>query len=355
MMDSYSSRLLPKQSQSASTDVPVLQQVYCPQLNESACAATETARPFIVSIFNPIGHQRVGHLIKLPVTNVDTVFYSVTGPKGEEVVASLVAIPEYVQSLPGRSSRATYELVFRVDLPPLGLATYFVSVSSTRSASSAPKATETRITKQTVLSGQTVKVVFGDDGSLDSLELPDGRSLKLAVDFQYFRGHTGNNIPDSHRASGAYVFRPTDDQKTLRVGQITTAELFASNTKTSGNLGVAEVHLQYDSFVNLVVRIDSTADLLELDWVVGPIDIKDGLGKEVILTVSLPDLVNNRTFWTDANGRQMLERKWNYRPTWRLNVSEPVSGNYYPVVSRIALVDEKKGIQVGNNQLLNIF
>ena len=45
------------------------------------------------------------------------------------------------------------------------------------------------------------------------------------------------------------------------------------------------------------------------------------------------------TFYTDSNGRQMLKRVKDNRPTWTLNKTEPVSENYYPVNSRIALVD----------------
>jgi len=51
-------------------------------------------------------------------------------------------------------------------------------------------------------------------------------------------------------------------------------------------------------------------------------------------------LKNDGKFYTDANGRQTLLRKRNHRDTWQLNVTEPVSGNYYPVNSRIAIEDE---------------
>ena len=47
-------------------------------------------------------------------------------------------------------------------------------------------------------------------------------------------------------------------------------------------------------------------------------------------------------FWTDSNGRQMLERVRDFRPTFDLSQTpvedqEPVSQNYYPVNSRISL------------------
>ena len=39
-------------------------------------------------------------------------------------------------------------------------------------------------------------------------------------------------------------------------------------------------------------------------------------------------------------------RKLNYRETWKLNQTEPVSGNYYPVNSKIRIEDEKSGAQL---------
>lgn len=77
---------------------------------------------------------------------------------------------------------------------------------------------------------------------------------------------------------------------------------------------------------------------VEFNWQVGPIDIDDGIGKEVILLFS-SDLKSDSKFYTDSNGREILERKRDLRPTWKFNQSEKVSGNYYPVNSRIFLRD----------------
>src|SRR5699024_974268 len=86
-------------------------------------------------------------------------------------------------------------------------------------------------------------------------------------------------------------------------------------------------------------------DAIEFDWVVGPVSVKDGVPKEVFVRYRT-DLANNQTFYTDANGRQMMRRVVNQRPTWKWNAEEPISGNYYPVVSRIAIQDQKRDLQV---------
>jgi lysosomal alpha-mannosidase len=51
------------------------------------------------------------------------------------------------------------------------------------------------------------------------------------------------------------------------------------------------------------------------------------------------DLETDGLFYTDSNGRELLERKRNYRPTWEVQLSEPESGNYYPVTSKILIRD----------------
>jgi len=49
------------------------------------------------------------------------------------IEAQLVPIPEFVLSIPGRISSATYELVFlAAQLPPLGVKSYFIEKSSSR-------------------------------------------------------------------------------------------------------------------------------------------------------------------------------------------------------------------------------
>lgn len=52
---------------------------------------------------------------------------------------------------------------------------------------------------------------------------------------------------------------------------------------------------------------------------------RDGIGKEVISKFST-DMETAGTFYTDSNGRQLLKRVRNQRPTWTLDLAEPVAG-----------------------------
>lgn len=68
-------------------------------------------------------------------------------------------------------------------------------------------------------------------------------------------------------------------------------------------------------------------------------------GKEII-TRYQTELATDSTFYTDSNGRELLKRVRNFRPTWKLNLKEPVSGNYYPVTSKILMRDARKDVEV---------
>lgn len=68
-------------------------------------------------------------------------------------------------------------------------------------------------------------------------------------------------------------------------------------------------------------------------------------GKEII-TRFTTELKTDQTFYTDSNGREMLKRVRDYRPTWKMEVNEPVAGNYYPVTSKILMRDVRQNIEV---------
>jgi hypothetical protein len=62
------------------------------------------------------------------------------------------------------------------------------------------------------------------------------------------------------------------------------------------------------------------------------------------------DIKNSGTFYTDSNGREFLERKLDYRPTWDMEVFQPIAGNYYPVNAAIYIEDEASSLSVLNDR-----
>jgi lysosomal alpha-mannosidase len=79
--------------------------------------------------------------------------------------------------------------------------------------------------------------------------------------------------------------------------------------------------------------------------------LSDKIGKEIISRFHIPFYKNNQTFYTDSNGREMLKRVLNYRPSFSLKENvENVSGNYYPITSRISLTDLQTRFSILNDR-----
>jgi hypothetical protein len=80
-----------------------------------------------------------------------------------------------------------------------------------------------------------------------------------------------------------------------------------------------------------------------VSWSAGPLPAhpRQSGGTEVVIVYSSP-LQTNGELLTDSNGRRLLRRRRDARPTWRLNVTEPVAGNFYPVTS-LASLEEAGG------------
>ncbi len=84
---------------------------------------------------------------------------------------------------------------------------------------------------------------------------------------------------------------------------------------------------------------------IELEWVIGPIPIDDNIGKEIIIRYDT-NIESESKFYTDSNGREIVERIRDYRPTWNYSVLENVSGNYYPINSKIWIKDQQRQLTI---------
>lgn len=105
----------------------------------------------------------------------------------------------------------------------------------------------------------------------------------------------------------------------------------------------------FNDWLSQVVRIYKDENYAEFEWMVGPIPIDDGFGKEII-TRFYTDIKSNGTFETDSNGRETLYRIRNHRPTWDLDLQEPIAGNYYPVNAKIAIEDDNSRLAILNDR-----
>ena len=126
---------------------------------------------------------------------------------------------------------------------------------------------------------------------------------------------------------------------------ILSSEFLRSFSVCVGGQVIQAAFVSFGDWASQEIILYNDAESVEVEWTVGPIDINDGLGKEVILRYDT-NIQSQGKFSTDANGREMLERTRNARPTWNYTVTEPVSGNYYPVNSRIFLKDATRQLTV---------
>jgi hypothetical protein len=72
---------------------------------------------------------------------------------------------------------------------------------------------------------------------------------------------------------------------------------------------------------------------------VGPVDVSDGIGKEVVARL-VCDIASAAAMFTDSNGREMMRRMRNSVPTWNMSAHDPVPVNYYPVTSAAYIQDD---------------
>ena len=82
----------------------------------------------------------------------------------------------------------------------------------------------------------------------------------------------GNNSDTDFRASGAYVFRPLDQNPQIFRDPEANATVF------KGPL-VTEIQQNITHYVSQVVRLYAGSRELENEWLIGPIPIEDGKGK----------------------------------------------------------------------------
>lgn len=187
---------------------------------------------------------------------------------------------------------------------------------------------------------QQIKLTFvKSTGHLKTIEM-NGVSENIEQNFAIYKGAMGNNGIAQNRSSGAYIFRPD--------GEVTVLSDKIGYTVYDG-AQVKEVHQHVNEWISQVIRLYEGVNRVEFEWLVGPIPIDDDNGKEIV-TRFKSGLVSNGVFFTDSNGREMIKRELNKREYFTPNVTESVSGNYYPVTARIALEDSQKRLALLNDR-----
>lgn len=300
----------------------------CLLLNISTCDVTESSQKFVVTVYNPLSHS-TSQYVRFPVGNYN---YEVRDSRNTLVASQFLPIPTSLINLHYRTSPAVNELLFyATDVPAVGYKSYFVTRLTT-----ADPVVDERPEEILTIGSDDFQVTF-DNGLLSEITI-DGVSSALAQNFVYYTGATMNNNIFANRSSGAYIFRPAPNTTDTLIG------LDVQINVIRGDL-VDEVHQIFNDWISQVVRVYKTLRHIELEWLVGPINIDDGIAKEIVSRFTT-NIVSDSVFYTDSNGRDMMRRKRDVRETWDVEMLEKISGNYYPVTTRIAIEDENYRLAV---------
>ncbi|MQL93981.1 hypothetical protein Taro_026636 [Colocasia esculenta] len=261
--------------------------------------------------------ERTGHWIAVVSESV-----LVRDSEGSDIESQLLPILDvslemrkfHVQAYLGMSPKVNpkFWLAFPVSVPPLGFSTYIIS-NAEKSVSGRPLMSKTSesATGVTEIGHGNLKLTF-DEGRLSRyLNSRKKVNMSLQQSYIYYAGDDGSGV--DFQASGAYIFRPN--------GTVQIQPAQVPLTVMRGPL-LDEVHQQINPWIHQV----------------GPVPVDDKIGKEVVTQITT-HMTNDRTFYTDSNGRDFIKRIRDYRTDWDLEVHQPVAGNYYPINLGIYMVD----------------
>ncbi|XP_059083104.1 lysosomal alpha-mannosidase-like [Tigriopus californicus] len=303
---------------------PVLNQVIekdtdytCSRLNISSCSWTEENGQLTVTIYNPLP-RALNYNVRLPVQDKMTVrAFDATS----ELSVEYVPIPNEILALEERrQSLAVLDAIFRVtNIPAMGYKVIYID--------------------QTPIDESLLKPLENMSPEDFQKEMPDNFNVQL--------GHYLSHQDYDTQASGAYIFWPLEEKAEM-------STIVSSEKYEGGLLNEWRLKLSID-WASLIVRKYEDSPEYEVEWLVGPIPI-DGdelQGKEIILRYTDSGVANEGRFFTDANGRQMIQRQRDARPSFDLEdgaQEEPIASNYYPITSGIFIGDETSQLSLLNDR-----
>ncbi|XP_073225139.1 probable alpha-mannosidase At5g13980 isoform X2 [Cicer arietinum] len=315
----------------------------CPLLNISYCPASEVnfsdGKNLVVVVYNPLGWKRED-VIRIPVANEKVV---VRDSNGKKVQSQLLPIPDAFLGLRNYHAAAylgispsvnpKYWLAFSAIVPPLGFSTYYVSNAKKSAYKSGSQSDGFEVGL-----GNLKLIYSGKEGKLTQY-INRKRKVKESLEqtYKYYPSY-GDDGTITAQASGAYIFRPNGSSFPIKPNGKSPL------TVLRGPI-VHEVHQKINSWIYQTTRLVKGKEHVEVEFIVGPIPIDDGVGKEIATEIKT-NLTSSKTFYTDSNGRDFIERVRDYRKDWNLEVNQPVAGNYYPINHGIYLKDKSKEFSV---------
>lgn len=171
-----------------------------------------------------------------------------------------------------------------------------------------------------------------------------GSAFTLRVDFGFYLANEGDLV--SSQASGAYIMRTVGQDFFSLFGA--GSEEGASVDMIHGDV-VQLARCTVSDWVSFDLKLYNDEAYFEVEYTVGPVPLHEhhGIsGKEVVVRYFLDGFKNDGVFYTDSNGRAMIRREVNARPSSypALKTNEAIAQNYYPVTSHMRMEDAQKGL-----------
>ena len=342
---------------------------YCRDLNMSVCVASSTSDKFTVVAWNALSRS-VEQVIQLPVYAKDGEGFDVQ-VAGKSIESQLLPLDDRTLGLPllyinsynlsktemaklhsSLANPANRVLTAKVSLPAVGYARLDVSRRSSsslrvqhRSSQGEDKVKSFSNGVYKVILDPKSNEVVGLENELSNVHTP------FRVQWGWYESSAGGCTAGygcDSQASGAYMFRP--NSSTFFSPNL---EASAGEIKTEVVEGplVIEIRQYISSWASHVIRLVKGEPYVEVEYTCGPIPLRGpgrkDVGKEVAIRYA-SDLKSYGVFYTDSNGREMIKRERDERgPSYpKLDVSEPIAGNYYPVNAMIALEEESGRAQL---------
>ncbi|WOG99352.1 hypothetical protein DCAR_0518700 [Daucus carota subsp. sativus] len=319
----------------------------CPLLNISYCPPTEvdlsSGKKLVIVVYNSLGWKKTD-VVKIPVMDKRVAVFDSNGNSVESQLVPIASVSIgirnfYTKAHVGKSPNATpkYWLAFTASVPPLGFRTYVVSTPKGAAASLVMR----KSYKSFQNDDYTIEVGTGhlkllysvNEGKLTHY-VNDESKIKASVQqsFMYYNG-----VTEDSQADGAYVFRPNSSFPLGSKGQ-TPIQVFRGPLYD-------EVRQSINPWIHQITRVYKDKEHAEVEFKVGPIPIDDGVGKDVVTKITT-STKSNKIFYTDSNGRDFLQRIRDFREDWKLEVNQPVAGNYYPINLGMYLKDDSSEVSV---------
>lgn len=346
---------------------------YCQFLNETICDVSQEATKGDIStmhiiVYNGLGSSR-SEIVRLPVSSDSTFIVSRVGKYSAETVSTSV-----IRSSPSPfwapvSASARYVLMFDTGpLAPIG-ATVFRITHELSGTDTANQAFPERHHNQQFLGSATVarslQLQKGRGGDPDAITVSSdyltvrfdratGAMISIATNhttlnvtqtwgyytsFDKTLDSAASNSAEPVQNSGAYIFRTSTPDQVLHPVPYNKGKIVHTSVGT-------EIHAVFsEPWIKQVTRVLKGLPYVEVEYSIGPIPVEDGRGKEIVTKFSTP-ISSSSAYFTDSNGREFLERRRNYRPSWNLTVNEPIAGNYYPINAALYIEDNTSSFAV---------